>query len=150
MGVVETSPLRPVEGRRRGVRTSQRAHPDRLERAQARGLDARLHLLGIHRTQAKVDTCAWHCRGRLKHCRCRLELTPRTLTKCSGKTLQEHPHSCKASGATPAGALAHPHGTTQQPGGKKVLLASASLCGFLTDTTVEARGLLSGTVMRVP
>jgi hypothetical protein len=31
--------------------------------------------------------------------------------KLCEKTLQEHPHSCKASGATPAGALARPHRT---------------------------------------
>jgi hypothetical protein len=42
------------------------------------------------------------------------------------KTLQEHPRSCKASGATPAGALTRPHGTTQCPGGKNVPSASAS------------------------
>jgi hypothetical protein len=45
MGVVETSlsvPRRDSEG---AFKTSRRAHPDRLERAQARGLDTRLHLL---------------------------------------------------------------------------------------------------------
>jgi hypothetical protein len=70
--------------------------------------------------------------------------------KCFEKTLQEHPRSCKASGATPAHALARPHGTAQQPGRKNVPSASISLCRFLTDTTVEARGLLSGTAIRVP
>jgi hypothetical protein len=80
MGVTDTSPLRPAEGRQRGVRTSRRAHPNCLEWAQARGLDARLHLLGMHQTQANVDTCAWHHRGRLKHCQCQLKLTPRKLT----------------------------------------------------------------------
>jgi hypothetical protein len=143
MGVVDTSPLRPAKGRRRGVRTSRRAHPDRLEWAQAQGLDARLHLLGLHRTQANVNTCVWYHRGRLK-------LTPRTLTRCCKKTSQEHPPSCEASGATPAGALARPHKTAQQPGGKKVPSTSVSRCGFLTDTTAEARGLLSGTAIRVP
>jgi hypothetical protein len=150
MGVVDTSPLRPAEGRRRGVQTSRRAHPDHLEWAQARGLDTRLHLLGMHRTQANVNACVWHRRGRQKHCRCRLELTPRTLTRRCGKTLQEHPRCCKASGATPAGALVRHHGTAQQPGEKKVPSTSVSLCGFLTDTTAEARGLLSGTAIRVP
>jgi hypothetical protein len=58
------------------------------------------------------------------------------------KTLQEHPRSCKASGATPAGALACPHGTTQHPGLKNVPSASVTLCGILTDITAEARGLL--------
>jgi hypothetical protein len=143
MGVVDTSPLRPAEGRRRGIQTSRRAHPYHLEWAQARGLDARLHLLGMHRTQANVDTCVWHRRGRLEHCRCRMKPTPRTLTKRYRKTLQEHPRSCKASGSTLTGALARLHGTAQQTGGKKVPSASISLCGFLTGTTAEARGLLS-------
>jgi hypothetical protein len=150
MGVADTSPFRPAKGRRRGVQTSQRARPDRLEWAQARGLDARLHLLGMHRMQANVNTCILHRRGRLKHYRCRLKLTPRTLTGCCGKTLQEHPRFSKASGVIPAGVLVRPHGTTQQPGGKKVSSASTSLCGFLTNTTTEARGLLSGTTIRVP
>jgi hypothetical protein len=52
------------------------------------------------------------------------------------KNLQEHPRSCKSLGATPSGALARPHGTTQQPGGKNVPSASVNLCGFLTDTTM--------------
>jgi ribosome modulation factor len=46
MRVAETSPSvlrRDGEG---AYKTSRRARPDRLERAQARGLDARLHLLG--------------------------------------------------------------------------------------------------------
>jgi hypothetical protein len=60
------------------------------------------------------------------------------------KTLQEHSRSCKASGAPPAGALARPHGTAQQPGGKNVPSASISLCGSLMDTTTEPWGLLSG------
>jgi hypothetical protein len=46
MGVVETSPSAPRRDGEGAFETRQRAHPDRLERAQARGLDARLHLLG--------------------------------------------------------------------------------------------------------
>jgi hypothetical protein len=150
MGVVDTSPLRPAKEWRRGVLTSQRAHPDRLEWAQARGLDARLHLLDMHRTQANAETCAWHRRGRLKYCRGQLKQTPRTLETCCGKTLHEYSHSSKDSGATPVGALVRPHGTSQHPGGKKVLSESTNLCGFLTDTAAKARGLLSGTAIRVP
>jgi hypothetical protein len=108
MGVVGASPLCPAKGRRRGVRTRWRARPDRLKWARARGLDARLHLLDMHRTQTRVNTCTWHRRGRLKHCRRRLKLTPRTPTNFVKKTLQEHPRSCKASGATAVGALAPP------------------------------------------
>jgi hypothetical protein len=58
MGVVGASPLCPAKGRRRGVRTRRRARPDRLEWAQARGLDARLHLLDMRRMQ----TCAKYVR----------------------------------------------------------------------------------------
>jgi hypothetical protein len=47
------------------------------------------------------------------------------------KTLQECIHSSKASGATPVGALAHPHEMSQRLEGKKVLTGSISLCGFL-------------------
>jgi hypothetical protein len=130
MGVMDTSPLHPTEGRRKDVWTSRRARPDRLERAQARELDARLHLLDMHRTQANADMCAWHRRGWLKYRRGRLKQTPRTLAARCGKTLQEYAHSSKASGATPAGALARPHGMAQQPGGKKAPSGSTNLCGF--------------------
>jgi hypothetical protein len=96
------------------------------------------------------NTCAWHRRGRLKHCRCWLKLKPRTLADSANKTFQEHPRSCEASEATPAGAVARPHGAAQRPGGKNFTSASISLCRFLTDTTREARELLSGTAMGVP
>jgi hypothetical protein len=46
MGVAETSPSVPRRDGEGAFNTSRRARPDRLERAQARGLDARLHLLG--------------------------------------------------------------------------------------------------------
>jgi ribosome modulation factor len=46
MGVTETSPSVPRRDGEGMYKTSRRARPDRLERAQARGLDARLHLLG--------------------------------------------------------------------------------------------------------
>jgi hypothetical protein len=66
------------------------------------------------------------------------------------KTLQEHPRSCKASGASPAGPLARPHGITPATRGKKVPSASVSICVILPDTPTDARGLLSGTAIRVP
>jgi hypothetical protein len=45
MGVAETSPSIPRRDGEGVLKTSRRARPDRLERAQARGLDAQLHLL---------------------------------------------------------------------------------------------------------
>jgi hypothetical protein len=71
------------------------------------------------RRKRMPNTCAGHRRGRLKYCRYRPKQTPRTLADCE-KTLQEHPRSCKASGATPTGALARPHGIAQHPGGKNI------------------------------
>jgi hypothetical protein len=96
------------------------------------------------------NTCAWHRRSRLKYCRCRLKLTPRTLVDSAKKTLYEHSRYCEASGATPATVLARPHGTAQHPGGKNVPSAGISLCGMLTEITAGARGLLSGTALGVP
>jgi hypothetical protein len=66
------------------------------------------------------------------------------------KTLQEHPHSRKASGARPAGPLARPHGIALQSGRKEVPLADVSICGILTNTPADAQRLLSGTAIRVP
>jgi hypothetical protein len=65
-------------------KTRRGAHPDRLEWAQARGLNARLHLLG--RTgrewcQSRVLHRSW-----LKHCRCQLKHIPRPLVKFRKKT----------------------------------------------------------------
>jgi hypothetical protein len=45
MGVAETSPSIPQRDDEGVLKTRRRALPDRLERAQARGLNARLHLL---------------------------------------------------------------------------------------------------------
>jgi hypothetical protein len=36
---------------------------------------------------------------------------PHTGKKLAKKPLQEHSHSCRASGARPAGSLTRPHGT---------------------------------------
>jgi hypothetical protein len=75
MGVVETSPSvlrRDGEG---AFKTRRRARPDRLERAQARGLGARLHLLGC--TEREGHQLSVHHRSRLRHRRCRLRHVPR-------------------------------------------------------------------------
>jgi hypothetical protein len=109
MGVVETSPSAPRRDDEGAFETRRRAHPDRLERAQARGLDARLHLLGC--TERKKYQSCVRDRSRLEHRRCRLRQMPRTLVKTREKPLQEHSCSCRASGARPASPLTRPHGT---------------------------------------
>jgi hypothetical protein len=79
MGVVETSPSVPRRDGEGAFRTRWRARPDRLEWAQARGLDARLHLLGCtERENCRSRVCD---RSRLKHRRCRLKQVPRPLVK---------------------------------------------------------------------
>jgi hypothetical protein len=84
MGVVETSPSVPRRDGEGAFRARRRARPDHLERAQARGLDARLHLLGrTERGSYQSCTCD---RGRLEHRRCRLKQMPRTLVKTREKT----------------------------------------------------------------
>jgi hypothetical protein len=142
--------LRLAEGRRGNVQTSRRACPDCLEWAQARGLDARLHLLEMHQTQTYVK----HVRMAPLRPAGILPMPAETNTSHIGrsceKTLREHPRSCKASGARPPGPLARPHGIAQRPSGKKVPSASVSICRILTDTPANARGLLSGTAIRVP
>jgi hypothetical protein len=84
MGVVETSPSAPRKGGEGAFKTSRRAHPDRLERAWARGLNARLHLLGCTERK-KYQSCACD-RSRLEHRRCRLKQILRTLVKTREKT----------------------------------------------------------------
>jgi hypothetical protein len=46
IGVAATSPSVPRRDVEGAFKTSRRARPDRFKRAQARGLGARLHLLG--------------------------------------------------------------------------------------------------------
>jgi hypothetical protein len=128
MGVVETSPSVPQRDGEGAFKTRRRAHPDRLEWAQAQRLDAWLHLLG--------------CTGR-EQCQSR-------VPDSAVKPLQEHPLSCRASGARPAGPLTRPHGKHWQPGGKDVLSVGFSICGSLTGIPADAWGLLSGTALRVP
>jgi hypothetical protein len=89
-------PHHPSRGGTARARTnaSRRARPDRLELAQARGLEARLHLLRCTEHK-KYQSCA-RDRGRLEHRRCRLKQIPRTLVKTREKT--------------PAGPLTWPNG----------------------------------------
>jgi hypothetical protein len=84
MGVVETSPPVPRRDGEGAFKTRRRARPDRLEWAQAQGLDAWLHLLGCTERE-KYQSCARY-RGRLEHRRCRLKPMPRTLVKTREKT----------------------------------------------------------------
>jgi hypothetical protein len=84
MGVVETSPSAPRRGGEGAFETRRRAHPDHLERAQARGLDARLHLLGC--TERKKYQSCVHDRSRLEQRRCQLKQMPHTLVKTREKT----------------------------------------------------------------
>jgi hypothetical protein len=84
MGVAETSPSVPRRDGEGTVKTSLRALPDRLERAQARGLGARLHSLDCA-GRGKYQLRVRH-RSRLKHRRRQLEYAPRPLTNSCGKT----------------------------------------------------------------
>jgi hypothetical protein len=84
MGVLETSPSVPRRDGEGAFKARWRACPDRLEGAQARRLDARLHLLGCTEHKS-YQSCACD-RGRLEHRRCRLKQMPHTLVKTRDKT----------------------------------------------------------------
>jgi hypothetical protein len=142
--------LRPAEGRRGSVQNKSESSPRSPRTGPGSGARRTATPPRVHRTQAMPVMCAWHRRGRLEYCRCRLKLTPRTLVDLAKKTLQEHSRSCKASEARPAGPLARPHGLASATRGKNVPSASVSICGILTDIPTDTRGLLSGTTMMVP
>jgi hypothetical protein len=57
MGVAETSPSVPRRDGEGALKTSRRALPDRLERAQARGLDARASPKPAGTSPMPVETC---------------------------------------------------------------------------------------------
>jgi hypothetical protein len=84
MGVAETSPSVPRRDGEGAFKIRRRARPDRLERAQARGLHTRLQLLGCTERE-KYQSCACD-RSRLEHRRCRLKKMLRTLVKTREKT----------------------------------------------------------------
>jgi hypothetical protein len=86
----------------------QRAPLDRLNWAQARGLDARLHPLEMHRNRRVPNTCAWHRRGRLKYCRRRLKLTPRTPADSAKKNLAGAPTPLQGFGGYTRGCASAP------------------------------------------
>jgi hypothetical protein len=148
MGVVETSPSVPRRDGEGVFKTRRRARPDRLEWAQARGLDAWLHLLGCTGREW-CQSCVRH-RRRLKHCRRRLEHVPRPLTRFRGKTpagaltlLQGFGGYTRGSAdAAPRKALA--------TRGEDVPSVGFSICGSLAGIPAGARGLLSRTALRVP
>jgi hypothetical protein len=75
--------------------------------------------------------------------------TPHAGRSCE-KTLQERPRSCKASGARPAGPLARPHGITPATRGEESPISKRQHLRDPTDTPADARGILSGTAIRVP
>jgi hypothetical protein len=75
MGVVETSPSVSRRDGEGAFKTRRRARPDRLEWAQARGLKARLHLLGCTERE-RHQLCVCH-QSLLRHRRCRLRHVPR-------------------------------------------------------------------------
>jgi hypothetical protein len=108
MGVVETSPSVPRRDDEGAFKTRWRAHPDRLEWAQARGLDARLHLLGC--TERERYQSRARDRSRLKHRRRRLKQIPRPLVKIREKTPAGAPTLLQGFGGRPAGSLTRPHG----------------------------------------
>jgi hypothetical protein len=66
MGVAKTSPSVPRRDDEGALKTRRRVRPDRLEWAQARGLNAWLHLLG--RTGREWRQSRVCHRSRLKHC----------------------------------------------------------------------------------
>jgi hypothetical protein len=84
MGLVETSPSVPRRDGKGAFKIRWRARPDRLERAPARWLDARLHLLGCTERE-KYRSCACD-QSRLEHRRCRLKQMLCTLIKTREKT----------------------------------------------------------------
>jgi hypothetical protein len=78
IGVVDASPLCPAEGRRRACKQDDK-HP--LIASTGPRLGGSTHVYTSRRCTVRrrpQNTCTWHRRGRLKHCRRRLKLTPRT------------------------------------------------------------------------
>jgi hypothetical protein len=110
MGVTETSPPRPTERRRGNVQNKLESSSRSPRTGPGLGLDAQLHLLEMRRTQMNAK----YVRVAPPRPAGILPMSAETNTPLTGrpyeKTLQEHPRTCKASGARPAGPLARPHG----------------------------------------
>jgi hypothetical protein len=119
-----------------------------VEWAQARGLDARLHLMGCAE-RGRYQLRVRH-RSRLRHRRCRLRHVPRSLTKFREKLLQEYSRSCRASGARPAGLLTRPHGKAFATRMEEHPISRIQHLGEPDRYAHRSRKLLSGTATRVP
>jgi hypothetical protein len=77
--------LRPAEGRRGSVQNKSESSPRSPRTGPGSGARRTATPPRVHRTQAMPVMCAWHRRGRLEYCRCRLKLTPRTLVDLAKK-----------------------------------------------------------------
>jgi hypothetical protein len=84
MGVAETSPSVPRRDGEGALEQDGELAPITSNRAKARGLDARLHLLGC--TEPERYHSRARDRSRLKHHRCWVKQIPRPLVKICEKT----------------------------------------------------------------
>jgi hypothetical protein len=120
----------------KGARTNRRARPDRPSRPRLGGSSHGYTFW----TCPIVSKCWPTCMALLRSA----EMNASRTGSSTQKTLQECKHSSKASRATPAGVLAHPHETSQCPKGKRVLTESLSLCGSLQIPLQRLRGYCRG------
>jgi hypothetical protein len=111
--------LCPAKGQRGSIQNKSESSPRSPQMGPGSGARRTAAPPREHKTQAMPVMCAWHRRGRLEHCRCRLKRTPRTLVGLAKKPLQEHSRFCKALGDRPAGPLARPHGLASATRGEE-------------------------------
>jgi hypothetical protein len=102
MGVAETSPSVPQRDSEGAYQTSRRARPDRLNGPRLRGSMHVYTSWGALNADNSQHVCVAPPRPAEISPMPAETITPHTGKSCE-KTLQEHPRSCKASGARPGG-----------------------------------------------
>jgi hypothetical protein len=143
MGAVDTSPLRPAKGQRGAHKQVEEHTVISLSGPRLRGS---LHgytfwtylIVSKHQSARRALPRPADITPRLA------ETNASRTSSSTQKTLEECTHSSKASGATPAGALARPHGMSQHPDGKRVLTESLILCRSLRMPLQRLRGYCWG------
>jgi hypothetical protein len=109
-GVVETSPSVPRRDGEGTYKYKSESSPRSPRTGSGSGARRTATPHREPRTQTALDECVWHTEAGWNIADVGRNKRP-ARWRVSEKPLQEHSHSCRASGARPAGPLTRPHGT---------------------------------------
>jgi hypothetical protein len=149
MGVVETSPSVPQRNIE-GTYKQNGEHPSIASTGPRLGGSTHGYTSWKCTERRRMpSTCAWHHRGRLEYCRCRLKLTPRTLTHPAKKPYRSTHAPAMLRGYTRECASTPPRNRTTSRR-EECPISKHQPLRDPTDITTKVWGLLLGTAIGVP